>query len=398
MREKLDVVQHNIADWTRAVDQAMTARAATITAADAELDAKIHAAKTKLIAPRNTFLREQKFFKRKIWPFKKTRDKFRQVTQEFEYAQEVVTKLEKAKVIIANLQRDDVIRQGEIAVQHNKITPLWAVLDEKVTRDKPWDDADKDNYKKIRKSQDFIAEIHAEILKNTQRIVHCHRLATAYDDAHPQQFPGHWLNIASVIVEQHDSYGFKGDIDHRDLNIKTPGSGLEGYSTSYAAVLKSNEVIRYTLPGTKVALEQDYSGKIVDKTPANAAMQHKALAAIKMAHLLLLDRSKHPEKPICLKGGAHDLQQACMIVAALQVQAKLAGLVLESKDLNVTIPGWTNWHGSAAKSEAQVTQYAGDIEAIIIRHHAQDDLKDKMRAVRGKTFAENEPVHPPRRH
>ena len=67
MRTNLDVVQHNIADWTRVVEVAMNARVAAIAAADAELDAKIHAAKAKLIVPRNTYLREQKFFNRKIF-------------------------------------------------------------------------------------------------------------------------------------------------------------------------------------------------------------------------------------------------------------------------------------------------------------------------------------------
>ncbi len=399
MRTNLDVVQHNIADWTRAVDVAMNARTAAIAAADAELDAKINAAKAKLIAPRNTYLREQKFFKRKIWPSKEAREKFKQVTLEFEHAQAVVVKLEKAKVLIASLQRDDLIRQSDITVQNTKITPLWNALDAKTTRDEAWDDTDKANYKKIQKAQDFIAEIHAQILKNTLRIGHCHRLATAYDDAHPDQFPGHWLHIASVIVEQQDRYGFKGDIDRRDMNItKTPGSGLEGYSTSYGAILKPTEVVRYILPGTKVVLEQDSFGKIVDKTPAEVDMQHKALAAIKMAHLLLLDRVRHPEKPICLNGGAASLQQARLIVAALQVQARQAGLMLTSSDLNVDIPGWLNWRGSEVETSAQIAQYANDIEGIIVRHHAQDDLKEKVRAVRGQTLIENEPSHPPRRH
>ena len=397
MREKLDVVQHNIEDWAREAEQAMTARTAAIAAAEAELDAKIQAAKTKLLAPRNTFLREQKFFKRKIWPFKQARDKFKQVTYEFELAQEVVTKLEKAKELIAHLQRDDLIRQAEITVQNDKITPLWTALEDKVTHNQPWDDTDKENYKKIMKYHDVISDIHAAILKNTQRIDLSHRLATAYDDAHPEQFPSHWLRFATVIIEQQDRYGFKGDIDHGD-HTKTPASGLEGYSTSYAGVLKPNEVIRYTLPGSKVVLEQDYSGKIRDKTPANASMQHKALAAIKMADLLLLDRIKHPDKPIVLQGEVQDLQQACMIVAALQVQARLAGLVLKSHDLKVKIPGWTNWRGSDVDSQAQVAHYSGDIEGIITRYHAQDDLKEKMRSVRGKSFLENEPIHPPRRH
>jgi|GEM_PF-3783386 len=399
MRTNLDVVQHNIADWTRVVEVAMNARVAAIAAADAELDAKIHSAKAKLIVPRNTYLREQKFFKRKIWPFKENREKFKQVTLEFERAQEVVVKLEKAKVLIASLQRDDLIRQSDITVQNTKITPLWEALDAKTTRGEAWDDADKSNYKKIQKAQDFIAEIHAQILKNTLRIGYCHRLAAAYDDAHPEQFPGHWLNIASVIVEQQDRYGFKGEIDRRDMSTtKTPGSGLEGYSTSYGAVLKPTEVVRYTLPGTKIQLEQDRYGKIVDKTPAGVDMQHKALAAIKMAHLLFLDRVRHPDKPICLNGGAESLQQARLIVAALQVQAKQAGLVFNSSDLIVDIPGWRNWRGSDVETNAQIAQYETEIEGIIVRHHAQDDLKEKVGAVRGKTLIDNEPSHPPRKH
>jgi hypothetical protein len=136
----------------------------------------------------------------------------------------------------------------------------------------------------------------------------------------------------------------------------------------------------------------------VDKTPPTADIQHKALAAIKMAHLLLLDRVLHPEKPIYIKGGEAYLQQAQMIVAALQVHARQAGIVLESADLIITVPGWKNWRGSTSQNMAAAAQMTGHIEGVITRHLAQDELKDKMRLVRGKTIIVDEQTHPPRKH
>jgi hypothetical protein len=398
MRQHLEVVQHNIADWQSAVDATMNARAAAIAAANTDLDLKIQAAKAKLIVPQNTYLREKKFFKRKIWRSKKTQEKMDRITQEYEYAKEIVTKLEKAKVLIANLQRDDLIRQAEITVQNDKITPLSTDLSGKLTRGEVWDAADNENYKKIGIAHDVISDIHDQILKNTQQIELCHRLATTYDDAHPEQFPAHWLTIASAIVEQEDKYGFKGEIDHRDLNTsKTPGSGLEGYSTSYGAILKEAEVIRYTLPGSKVLLEQHHNGRIIDKTPVSENRQNKALAAIKTAHLLLLDQALHPNKKIYLHGSADYLPQVQMVVAALLAQAKLSGIVLKLSDLDIQVPGWTNWRSSTVESEAEITVLEPEMERLIGHHHAQNELKEKIRHIKGQTMVVDEPTHPPRR-
>lgn len=399
MRTKLDAVHHNIADWTLEIDEDMAARAATLAAAEAELDIKIRAAKDKLVAPHDVYQRETTFFKRKVWPFKPTKEKLRRVTQELVYAKEIVVKLEKAKTLIASLQRDDLIRQTEITVQNTKITPLWDALNAKVLAGQDWDTADKNNYKKIAQAQVFIQEIHAQIIKNTQRIEQCHRVATAYDEAHPELFPAHWLNIASVIVEQQDKYGFRGEINHQDLDTtKTPGTGLEGYSTSYGAVLKPGEVVSYTLPGTKILLEQDNSGRVVDKTPHTASMQHKELAAIKTAHLLLLDRTMHPEKKIYLKGSADNLQQIQLLVAALRVTAKQNGIVLELADLSVEVPGWANWRGSTGPNMSEVAQYEVQIDGLMVQRHAQDELKEKVRDIRGQTLVGGEPTHPPRKH
>lgn len=399
MRTKLDAVHHNIADWTQEIDEAMAARVATLAATEAELDKKILAAKDKLVAPLDVYQRETTFFKRKIWPFKPTKEKLRLVTQELEYAKEIVVKLEKAKILIASLQRDDLIRQTEIAVQNTKITPLWDALNAKVVAGKDWDTADKENYTKIDRAQVCIQEIHAQILKNTQRIEQCQRVATAYDDAHPELFPAHWLNIASVIVEQQDKYGFRGEINHQDLDTtKTPGTGLEGYSTSYGAVLKPGEVVSYTLPGTKILLEQDKSGRIVDKTPPSASMQHKELAAIKTAHILLLDRAMHPEKKIYLKGSADNLQQVQLLIAALLVAAKQNGIVLDLADLAVAVPGWRNWRGSTGPNMSEVAKYEVQIDGLMARHHAQVELREKVRDIRGQTLVVDEPTHPPRKH
>lgn len=399
MRTHLEAMQHDIEEWRQAIDAAIVARTAAIAAAFAELDTKIQAAKAKLLAPKLAYTQETKFFKRKLWPSKKARAKFERVSHDYHYAQDIVLKLEKAKELITNLQQDDLIRQAEFTVQNDKITPLAAPLTDKLNRNEAWNSTDHDNYKKISQVHAIITAIHERIVNNTQRIEHCHRLATAYDDAHPEQFPAHWLNMATVIIEQNDKYGFHGAIELRELNRKLPiGSGLEGYSTSYGAILKVDEVVRYTIPDTKLLIEQNHRGQIIDKTPQTENRRNKALAAIKTAHLLLLDQALHPDKKIYIKGSAEYLPQVRMIVAALLVEAKLAGIVLKLADLEIQVPGWTNWRGSTASSMAEIKELQPQIEGIINHHQAQNELKDKVRHIRGQTIAADAPAHPPRKH
>lgn len=399
MRNKLDFVKRNIADWTRKMDTAMRTRAAELAAVNADLDAKIIAAKAQLVARQNDYVHEDPYFLRKIWFFSKTRAKYRMTKLEYEYAQSVVTKLEAAKELIANLQRDDTLRQTELIEQNNKINPLWDALNAKVSRNEVWDATDNENYKKIEKSEDYINDMCERILQNTKRIAQCHQMATAYDDTHPERFPGHWLEIATIIVERNDIYGFQGEIDRHDLGTsKKLGTGLEGYGTSYGAILKPGQVVRYTMPGTQILLEQDHHGRVHDKTPINANQQHKILAAIKTAHLLLLDLSLHPEKKIHLKGGREFLPQLYLIIAALKVHAKQAGMELKLKDMVVKVPGWKNWRGSLIESRAAIKQNEGIIAGILTHHHAQNELKDKIQVLKGKTIIVGEHTHAPKKY
>lgn len=396
MREKLDAVHHNIEDWTQDIDAAMNARAAKLATTNADLDTKIRAAKQALVGPSKAYLRERRLFNNKTFPSDEDKKKFHGLELAEKNARAIVSKLEKAKQLLISLQRDDAIRQAEIAVQNNIIAPLWTALEAKVTRSEAWGDADHAIFKKIEQAQDIISDIHAQILANSDRIAQCHRMAIDYDDTHPEKFPGHWLNIASIILEQKDRYGFEGVIDRHDLGSSTTrGSGLEGYCVSQGALLKEGELARYTLPGTKVTIEQDHSGIVRDKTPLDASQQDKIMAAIKTAHLLLLDRTIHPRKPIHLKASAEYLPQAKLVFAALQVEAKLAGIVLKSEDIIVEAPGWTDWRGSEITSMAEVKASKTKIEAAINHHHARDDLKDKVKQLKGQIITVDEPTHPP---
>lgn len=404
MRNKLDFVKRDITEWTRKIDAAMAARAAAITAANAELDAKITLAKAQLAARHIDYLTASRSISRHIkLPFsffENPRQRFQMSKLQYETAQMVVKKLEIAKELIANLQRDDLVRQAELTEQNNKINPLWDALDAKLTRGEDWDNTDKDNYKKIETAKAYINDSCERVAQNTQRIEHLQQMAAAYDDTHPERFPSHWSEFASIIVEQRDIYGFHGEVYRRDLNElpKTPETGLEGYSTSYGAILKPGQMVRYTMPGTKILLEQDKEGRVHDKTPPSASQQHKVLAAIKTAHLLLLDRSLHPDKKIHLKGGAAQLPQVYLIVAALLVQAKQAGLVLKLEDVTVDVPGWTNWRSSTIQSRAAIKQNEATIEGALAHYRAQNELKDKIQHLRGKTIMVGEPAHPPRKH
>lgn len=400
MRDKLDFVKRNIADWTQQMDAAMNARAAAIATADAELDIKILAAKNQLPARHLEYLSSSRSILRHIPFFNDARTQFRKVKLQYEAAQAAVTKLEKAKELIAQLQHEDVLRQAELVEQTNKINLLWDPLDAKLTRNENWDDTDNANYKKIENAENYIKDMCDKIVQNTQRIAQYHQMATSYDDANPERFAGHWMSIATVIVEQRDIYGFDGEIYRHDMDLlpKAQASGLEGYSTSYGGILKPGQVVRYTMAGTKILLEQDHEGKVRDKTPLNASPQHKELAAIKTAHLLLLDRSMHPNKKIFLKGGPEYLPQARLVAAALLVQAKQAGIVLKLEDLAVDVPGWKNWRSSTVETRDAIKQDAVKIEATLARHRAQNELKDKIQAVKGKKIMVDEPTHPPRKH
>lgn len=221
MREKLDAVHHNIEDWTQDIDAAMNARAAKLATTNADLDTKIRAAKQALVGPSKAYLRERRLFNNKTFPSDEDKKKFHGLELAEKNARAIVSKLEKAKQLLISLQRDDAIRQAEIAVQNNIIAPLWTALEAKVTRSEAWGDADHAIFKKIEQAQDIISDIHAQILANSDRIAQCHRMAIDYDDTHPEKFPGHWLNIASIILEQKDRYGFEGVIDRHDLGSST---------------------------------------------------------------------------------------------------------------------------------------------------------------------------------
>ena len=399
MQNKLDFVKRNIADWTRKMDAQMSARAAALAAANAELDAKIVLAKAQLATHRNTFLQEDPYFLRKLWFLTKTREKFRSTKMEYDYAQAVVEKLENAKELIANLQRDDLLRQKEFAEQNNKINPLWDALNAKVKRNEDWDAADKENYKKIEKAQEYMNTLCENIESHTKRIAQYHRMAIEYDSANSAKFPGHWLEFATIIIEQQDIFGFCGEIyGQESVMSRTLQSGLEGYSISYGAILRPGQIVRYNLPGTQILLEQDHTGRVYDKTPIMASEQHKMLAAIKTAELLLLDLSLHPEKKIHLQGSQDYLPQIYLIVAALKVQAKQAGIVLKSNDIVVKAPGWRNWRGSLIESRAQIKQKEGLISGILNHYHAQDELKEKLQDMRGKRAMKDAFSHSPRKH
>lgn len=396
MQEKLDVVHRVIADWTKGVEDEMAARAGVIATANAELAKKLHAAKGNALKEQKKYLREKRLYEGNVLP--SNRSKFDAAIRARRHAQEIVTKLEKAKMMIASLQRDDETRQAEITVQNNKIAPLWTALHDKVMRGESWDGADEANYKKIIQAEDVIRDIHTQILKNKHRIAYCQRLAATYDAAHPERYEGQWLNIANAIVEQQDIFGFQGEIQRRGAETNTAGSGLEGYAAvAQGALLKKGDVVRYSMPSRKILIEQDHTGRIVDKTPPSVNQQDKILAAIKTAQLLLLDRVQRAEKKIYLQASQEYLPQVKLIVAALIVQAKQGGVALKLADLSIEVPGWTDWLGSENTSISESKKLQTDIITVIGHHHAQDDLKEKIRSIKGKTLLVDEPVYQPRK-
>ncbi len=221
-------------------------------------------------------------------------------------------------------------------------------------------------------------------------------MANTYDAAHAGQFAGHWVSLASTVLEQQDIYGFRGEILSRNPSVTAKTSGLEGYGVGYGAILKKRELVSYTLPGTKIKIEQDHTGKVIDKTSPTGSAQEKTLAAIKMAHLLLLDMTMHPQKKIYLRGSKDYLPQVKLVVAALMVEAKQAGIVLKLANIKVDVPGWTNAIGLARDSKLESDKLQTTIAATIDRHHAKDDFKEKIREIKGKTLLVDEPAYRPR--
>jgi hypothetical protein len=345
---------------------------------------------------KKSYFKEKRLFESKTLKFQEDKSRFQIATQEYTSAQEIVTKLEKTKVLIASLQRDDETRYAEITVQNNKITPLWTALHDKVVRGLVWNDTDKANYTKIIQAEDVIKEIHTHILQNKQRIERCHHMANTYDAAHAGQFAGHWVSLASTVLEQQDIYGFRGEILQRNPSNTSKTCGLEGYGVGYGALLKKREVVSYTLPGTKIKIEQDHLGKLINKTPPNLGAQEKTLAAIKMAHLLLLDMTLHPQKQIYLRGSKDYLPQVKLVVAALMVEAKQAGIVLKFSDIKVDVPGWTNFVGLARGRKLESDKLQMTISGTIDRYYAKDDFKEKISEIKGKTLLIDEPAYRPR--
>lgn len=399
MREKLSAVHHNVAELMQEVEEAMNARTAMITATQADLTHKARTAKKKQNLARNAYLKGKRLFDKKMWPSLQEKTRFYLLTEHYRQTQAIAIKLEKAKTLITSLQRDDELRQSEFLVQNGKITPLWDGLNDKVIHSHALDTADHDNYKKIEQYEEKIIEIHAAILRNSERIAQCRQMALAYDEAHPERFPAYWLSMATVIVEQDDFYGFHGEIDYQDLNAtKTPGTGLEGYCTTHGAILKEGQIVRYTLPNTKVQVIQDHTGRVIDKTDPSADIRQKALAAIKSANLLLLDRTHHPAQKIHLEGPAEYIQQARLVVAALLVAAQKAGIVLNLEDIEVDVPGWTNWRSSNIESLREIEQYKKGLDHMVYDHHAQNELKDKITDLKREShILSGEPLLPPRK-
>ncbi len=399
MREKLSAVHHNVTDLAQEMGEAMNARAAMIAATQADLNDKARTAKTKRNLARNAYLKGKRLFDKKMWPSLQEKTRFYLLTEHYQQTQAIAIKLEKAKALITSLQRDDELRQAEFLVQNGKLRPLWDGLNDKVIHGHALDTADNENYKKIEQYEEKIIEIHAAILKNSERIAQCQQMALAYDETHPERFPAYWLSMATVIVEQDDFYGFHGEIDYQDLKTtKTPGTGLEGYCTTHGAILREGQVVRYTLPNTKVQVVQDHTGRVIDKTDSSADIRQKALAAIKSANILLLDKTHHPAQKIYLEGPVEHLQQARLVVAALLVAAQKAGIVLKLEDIEVDVPGWTNWRSSTVESLHEIEQYKKGLAQMVDDHHAQNELKDKIADLkREQHILSEEPLLPPRK-
>ncbi|MCR9192092.1 MAG: hypothetical protein NXI01_05460 [Gammaproteobacteria bacterium] len=395
MRQKLDDLRDNCAHLTTEGDRLMDARAAMITATHRELDVKLPQARQALEVANvalSTAEQNQRFWQKST--------ELNSLKAAKAAQQRIVDTLEKAKILIDANQAADVLRLAEVGVQNGAIVPLWNGIDTNV-RAAPDDanvtDADQANFKAMEQHKRQIKDLHAEIKKNTQRIEHCHLMAQGYAADEPWNFPAHWLEQATIIVEQQDFLGFKGEIERRALETKpTPGTGLTGYTVAYGDILKEGEYVRYTLPGTKVLIEHQHSGHVVDRSnhaaaqdPNNNQANMEAIrAAVKMAHLLLLDKAKYPEHKIFLNGPNAYNDQAKRVAAVLLYEAEQMGIPLQMTDIEVTIPAWDN----PAKEVAAYRESIGGL--LDGAPHITAEFRDKFSAVRdNREFLAGEAVH-----
>ncbi len=385
MRQKLDAVQSDIEALSEDIDKAMADRVQTIAVTKKALDQKIHAAEVKLQAAQKAFSKEKFASSQKIWTDPTT---VTLLLKKQDQCQRIVDRLKKAKFLLKNLQDSDVLKHKELSMQKHAITPLWNAIHTKLTDGVALDAADDQKYARIEHCKTLIAALHDEILANGHRMARCHDMAVTYS-AGSDQFPSHWLETASVILEQQDFYGFKGTIDHKEQNAsKSPSTGLEGYSVACGAILKPWACIRYTLPNTKILIEHDSTGKILDKTDATASHEQKKLAAIKSANLLLLDRALGKGQKIYLRGPKQSCDQAILVVAALLVEAERNkdSMSLDLSDIEVDIIDW---------QPAMVDQYKASIRAVIAAYHAQDEVKKKLGTIKNEDqmILAHEPIH-----
>lgn len=385
MRQKLDAVQSDLEALSEDIDKTMADRVQMITMTKKALDQKIHAAEVKLQIAQKAFSKEKLANSQKIWSDSSA---LTLLLNKQDQCQRIVDTLKKSKVLLKTLQDSDVLRQKELSIQKHTIMPLWDDIHTKLTDGVTLDASDEQKYARIAHCKNLMAALRDEILVNGQRIARCHDMAVTYS-AQSDQFPSHWLEAASVIIEQQDFYGFKGTIDHKDQNAsKAPCTALEGYSLACGAILKPWECIRYTLPNTKIHIEQDSTGKIFDKTDATASKEQKKLAAIKSANLLLLDRALGKGQKIYLRGPKQSSDQALLIVAALLVEAERNKdrLSLDLSDIEVDIVDW---------NPAMLDQYKASIRAVVAAYHAQDEVKNKLSTIKNedKMILEHEPIH-----
>ncbi|PJD93073.1 MAG: hypothetical protein CK424_03475 [Legionella sp.] len=377
MKQKLDLVQQDVEAWSEDIAKIMSARADDLKKTKQALDQKIKHARAQLHLAQKAYSKE----KLAMWSHPSTFKKQ-------QHWHRVVDTLEKVKILMDKLQDSDKLKHQEMVSKRKIIAHLTQELDSKRMNQVVDTAADEKTYQRIEKCKEKLSELRAGILANTQRIARYQHLVEVYD-SHSHQFPGHWLEVANAIIEQQDFYGFKGTIDHKDRNTTvTPGTGLEGYSVAYGVLLKPGTCIRYTIPESKILIERDSSGKIVNKTdPTKVSQAHQVLAAIKLANLLLLDRALGQEQKIHLRGPQASREQALLVVAALLVEAERnKSMALDIRDIEVDIVDW---------SMSAVEPYKAKIKKVIDAHHAQDELGQKIKTIKDENnyIVDNEPIH-----
>lgn len=104
----------------------------------------------------------------------------------------------------------------------------------------------------------------------------------------------------------------------------------------------------------------------------------------------------HPQKQIYLLGSKDCLPQVKLVVAALMVEAKQAGIVLKFADIKIDVPGWSNFVGLAKGSQLESDKLQATISGTIGHYHAKDDFKEKISEIKGKTLLIDEPAYRPR--